>query len=77
VTVPGSRLARVLDWRPISWVGERSYGLYLWHWPVFVLVVAAFPALPRDGLSGWTMGGVALGITVAAAAFSYRFVEQP
>lgn len=75
--VPGSLVGRALDAKPIAWIGERSYGLYLWHWPVFVLVVAALPSWPRSGASGWALGGIALVVTVAAASVSYRFVEQP
>ena len=75
--VPGTPLARILDSRPLRWIGQRSYGLYLWHWPVFVLVVAALPAWKRDGLEGWALGGIALAVTVVAAALSYSFVEQP
>jgi peptidoglycan/LPS O-acetylase OafA/YrhL len=75
--VPGSLVARVLDVAPIRWVGLRSYGLYLWHWPVFVLVGAALPTWPREGLEAAPLGGIALAITVVVAALSYRFVEQP
>ncbi|CAN5359565.1 peptidoglycan O-acetyltransferase OatA [soil metagenome] len=75
--VPGTPLARVLDWAPLRWIGARSYGLYLWHWPVFLLVVAALPGWARDGWAGWAIGGIALVFTVAAAALSYEFVEQP
>jgi peptidoglycan/LPS O-acetylase OafA/YrhL len=75
--VPGSWLARALDFAPIRWVGVRSYGLYLWHWPVFVLVSATYPAGPREGLDALIRAGIALAITVVAAALSYRFVEQP
>ena len=75
--VPGTPLAAVLELGAFRWIGRRSYGLYLWHWPVFVLVVSALPSWPRTGASGWALGGVALVITVAAAALSYRFVEQP
>ena len=75
--VPGSPLARLLDLGALRWVGKRSYGLYLWHWPVFVLVVSALPSWKRDGASGWTLGGIALAISVVAAALSYRFIEQP
>jgi peptidoglycan/LPS O-acetylase OafA/YrhL len=75
--VPGTSMARVLDWAPIRWIGQRSYGLYLWHWPVFILVAAALPAWARDGWQGWALGGIALAITVVAAALSYQFVEQP
>jgi peptidoglycan/LPS O-acetylase OafA/YrhL len=75
--VPRTPLARLLDLGVFRWVGKRSYGLYLWHWPVFVLVVSALPGWPRDGASGWALGGIALAISVVAAALSYRFVEQP
>jgi peptidoglycan/LPS O-acetylase OafA/YrhL len=75
--VPGSLVARILDLAPLRWIGVRSYGLYLWHWPVFVLVGAALPTWPREGLESWGIGGIALAITVVAAALSYRFLEQP
>ena len=75
--VPGSILGRALDVSPLRWIGERSYGLYLWHWPVYVLLAGALVTWPRSGAPGWALGGVALAITVAAAALSYRFVEQP
>jgi peptidoglycan/LPS O-acetylase OafA/YrhL len=75
--VPGSLLGRMLDLAPIRWVGERSYGLYLWHWPVFVLVMAALPNWPRVGGAEWGLAGIAFAITVAAATLSYRFIEQP
>jgi peptidoglycan/LPS O-acetylase OafA/YrhL len=75
--VPGTPLARVLDWTPLRWIGDRSYGLYLWHWPVFLLVVAALPSMSRQGVEGWLLGGIAAAITLAAAALSYQFIEQP
>lgn len=77
LVVPGSLLGRALDLAPIRWVGARSYGLYLWHWPVFVLVGSALPTWPREWPEGAALGGIALGITVVAAALSYRFIEQP
>lgn len=70
--VANSWLGRTLDLLPLRVVGERSYGLYLWHWPVFVLVTAAAPELDP-----WLVGGIALAITIVAATLSYRFVEQP
>ncbi|MEO7147531.1 MAG: acyltransferase family protein [Terrimesophilobacter sp.] len=76
-TMPGSVLGTALDVQPLRWVGERSYGLYLWHWPVFVLVVALLPTWGRDGASGWALGGIAFGVTVVASALSYHFIEQP
>ena len=70
--VPGSFLGRALDVPPLRVIGERSYGLYLWHWPVFVLATAALPVAHP-----WLIAGVALAITVVAATLSYRFVELP
>lgn len=74
---PGSWLGRILDLQPMRWIGERSYGLYLWHWPVFVLVGAALGDWHREGATGWAIGGVALVITVVCAALSFRYLEQP
>ena len=75
--VPGSWIGAMLDIPPLRFIGRRSYGLYLWHWPVFALVTAALPTWPRDGLSAWALGALALAITVVAAMMSYRFVEVP
>jgi peptidoglycan/LPS O-acetylase OafA/YrhL len=74
-TRSGSVLGRVLDMRPLRAIGVRSYGLYLWHWPVFVLVTAAL-AVPSDSPS-WTVVLVALAISALATWLSYRFVETP
>lgn len=75
--MPGSLLGRGLDVQPMRWIGERSYGLYLWHWPVFVLVAAFLPDLAPEGVTNWALAGIAFAITVTAAGLSYRFVEQP
>jgi peptidoglycan/LPS O-acetylase OafA/YrhL len=67
VSHPLSRVAGLLDAGPLRWLGVRSYGLYLWHWPVFVLIPGAgLPAAVAKVLTA-----------VALAALSYRFVEQP
>ncbi len=73
---PTSSFGRQLD-RPLRWIGERSYGLYLWHWPLLVLLVAAFEGTtPESGVPVWT-GVLVLALTVGAAALSYRYVETP
>jgi lysophospholipase L1-like esterase len=58
-------------------IGKRSYGLYLWHWPVLVLVQAIWPTSGDVALRTLGIGLVALAITVLAAMASYRFIEQP
>ncbi|MCS0498677.1 acyltransferase family protein [Protaetiibacter mangrovi] len=76
--VPGSSLSRAVDAAPLRWIGVRSYGIYLWHWPVFVLLAAALPpAWSTDPALAWGLGGIAAAITVGAAAVSHRFVETP
>lgn len=74
---PGGWAAEMLDAPLARWVGERSYGLYLWHWPVIILIGAALPTVDRVGEQAWLMGLAALVLSVALAALSYRFVEQP
>jgi peptidoglycan/LPS O-acetylase OafA/YrhL len=72
---PVSQLGTALDIRPLRAIGVRSYGLYLWHWPVLVLAVALVPS--HDGVAVWAVPLTALAISVVATALSYRFVETP
>lgn len=65
-------LRKVLELRPLVWLGERSYGIYLWHWPLWVL---AFYVAPQMSLSmSATIVSVA---SVLFATLSYRFIETP
>ena len=74
---PGSWFGRRLDAPPLKWIGDRSYGIYLWHWPLLVLAAAAFTGdTAVDAAPIWIGLGV-LAATVAASALSYRFVETP
>lgn len=74
---PGSWFGRALDAALMKWIGDRSYGLYLWHWPVLVLVLVTAQGFgPEGGVPLWA-GALALVLSVGAAALSYRFVEVP
>ncbi|QKT11968.1 acyltransferase family protein [Rhodococcus sp. W8901] len=68
----GGWFARTLAARPLRWIGLRSYGIYLWHMPVIVLLQAAVPAM-----SPLVFAATATSISFAAAALSYRWVEDP
>ncbi len=74
---PASRTARIADAALPRWLGERSYGLYLWHWPVLVLLAAALPAVDRGGPEAWLLVLGALAISLVLTALSYRYIEQP
>jgi len=69
---PHSLLARGLSWRPVVAAGVVSYGLYLWHWPVYVVLTEE-----RTGLAGSTLLGVRVLVTAALAVLSYQLVERP
>jgi peptidoglycan/LPS O-acetylase OafA/YrhL len=64
-------LAATLSNRVLTWLGTRSYGIYLFHWPVFVFVTRE-----AVGLDGWWLTGLHLALTGAAAVLSYYLVEQ-
>jgi peptidoglycan/LPS O-acetylase OafA/YrhL len=69
---PASVPARVLAVRPLATLGRVSYGVYLWHWPVLVVLTPT-----RLGLGGAATTVVRLAATAVLVALSYRFVERP
>ena len=73
VAHPGSLLGRAFAWTPLVWIGLRSYGIYLWHWPVLMLM-RADQDVPFSGIG---LTAVQVGLTVGIAALSYRYVEVP
>jgi peptidoglycan/LPS O-acetylase OafA/YrhL len=69
---PASRLARVLGFGPLRWVGVRSYGIYLWHQPIIVLTT---PASSHGVQPVRAIAQVAASVLIAA--LSWRWVEEP
>ncbi|WP_202918106.1 acyltransferase family protein [Streptomyces cavernae] len=70
--VPGTWAARIAGSRLPQGLGKVSYSLYLWHWPVYLLLL---PRLSVLGDRGGTV--VAIGVSLVAAAVTKRFVEDP
>ncbi|MEU0268497.1 acyltransferase family protein [Nocardioides sp. NPDC006303] len=56
----------------VQWIGTVSYSLYLWHWPLVVLVPTTGPVL-----GSWLREPLILMLTIGFSALSYRFVETP
>jgi len=72
---PGADVGRrVLGVGALRWIGIRSYGIYLWHFPIFMVTR---PRLDQDLLSGYPLLAVRLALTFAVAELSFRYVEQP
>jgi peptidoglycan/LPS O-acetylase OafA/YrhL len=71
VTNHSSKLTQILSVPTLVWIGKRSYGIYLWHWPLFKLLRIVAPS---DAL-GFVVAAV--GSTFCVAALSYRYVEVP
>jgi len=65
-------LGRALSVAPLRWVGRISYGLYLWHWPVYLTLTHA-----RTGLDGVALLGARLAVSFAFATASFYVVERP
>ncbi|MEV1118016.1 acyltransferase family protein [Actinosynnema sp. NPDC049800] len=71
----GSRAGadRLLSARPVRYVGDLSYALYLWHWPVLVLYLVV---RGREEV-GWLGGAVVIGLSVVLAVATHHLVEAP
>jgi hypothetical protein len=72
VAAPRSIVPRLLSWSPIRYVGRISYGLYIWHWPIFIWLDAA-----RTGLYGYELFAVRVAVTFAVSVVSFHLVERP
>ena len=71
VACPSSIVGAALGWPLLRWIGVRSYGIYLWHYPVIVL---SSPPNARESLP---RAAAQIAATIVLAALSWRFVEEP
>ncbi len=63
-------VSRLLSLGPLVWIGDLSYSLYLWHWPLIVFAKALLPDQPRVAL-------IAAALSLLPAWLSYHYVENP
>jgi peptidoglycan/LPS O-acetylase OafA/YrhL len=56
----------------LQWLGRRSYGIYLWHWPIIQLLEPRWQSVPSG-----VRDAVEVALTLAVAEVSYRLLEQP
>lgn len=76
----GRTVAGALSWpmRALVWLGKRSYGIYLWHFPVILIALDRGPFLRPAAMDNvWLRLGAAAAATIALGAISYRLIERP
>jgi peptidoglycan/LPS O-acetylase OafA/YrhL len=71
VVQPASALGAVLGSQPLRWIGVRSYGIYLWQWPIVVLW-----GQPATGVH-WGRALLQIAVTFVVASLSWTYVEAP
>ena len=69
---PSGVPSRILSFRPLTFIGRISYGLYLWHWPVFLVLDNQ-----RTGLEGYSLFALRVTATFVVAVVSWYLVEMP
>lgn len=69
---PATRLGPIVGCRPMRWIGERSYGIYLWHFPIIILTTP-------EGAQGVDLVRAALQVAaiIGVSALSWKYVEDP
>lgn len=70
---PRNSIVKVFAWKPLVYIGKISYGIYIWHYPILLLMTDFNSAAETPF---WWFIIEAL-VVLGVSAFSYRFVEQP
>lgn len=70
---PSTMIAKILSLPALVWVGKYSYSLYLWHYPIIVLLQSHYV----NGQIPWYVHTVSIILTIFMALLSYHLIEQP
>lgn len=70
---PASRFAPILEFKPLLWIGERSYAIYLWHWVIFQVTRPSVDLAGED----WALYALRILMVFALADISLRYIELP
>lgn len=70
---PGLRFSRILSNRLLVWFGDRSYGMYIWHWPIFMVLRPGIDVTLPDPVTQV----IRIGLLLVISDLSYRYLELP
>lgn len=70
---PASRVGGVMGCKPLTWIGKRSYSLYIWHYPVVILSKSAV----QVEVGGFAQLLLPLAASFLLSALSYKYIEEP
>lgn len=70
---PASSIGKIFSFKPLLWIGVRSYGIYIWHFPIIVLLGIA---VKTETISTWKIL-FALALTFILSLLSWKYIEDP
>ncbi|MBC1545885.1 acetyltransferase [Listeria sp. FSL L7-1435] len=73
ISHPASYLSKIFSFKPLRWIGTRSYGIYLWHYPIITLTT---PVVELTQPNIWR-AILQVAATFIIAELSFRFIETP
>ncbi|EIT86949.1 acyltransferase 3 [Fictibacillus macauensis ZFHKF-1] len=70
---PSTFIGKLMGWRPLRWIGVRSYGIYLWHFPIII-----FTRPPQQNVeSSVSLSILQFIAIITIASLSWHFIEEP